>query len=448
MKPAIRVENVSKRYAIGRGPRGPYRTLRESLADAALAPFRWIGGKRELEPEPFWALRDVSFEVQPGEVVGIIGRNGAGKSTLLKILSRIVDPTAGRIEVRGRMGSLLEVGTGFHPELTGRENIYLNGSILGMTRREIDRKFDEIVAFSEIEQFLDTPVKRYSSGMYVRLAFAVAAHLDLDVLVIDEVLAVGDVGFQKKCMGRMASVAREGRTILFVSHNFGAVRSLCSRAAWIAAGQVQLDGRVNAVADAYLKDSVESQRMVRRGPVHGDKGRGEDYLLHTGESGNRLAVNCGEPLGLSFVLEAPRVLQEVSVGLTILSGTDEVVVSMASKVQNVTSEPGASRWWRVEADLACLPLNAGDYTVRVYIGDGIRDVARFSDAFSIEIREYDVFGWGNKLPAPEHWGKVYWAPAWKITPQDTDDATLQPILTSNSDSTGEHHATSRGEDRG
>src|SRR5262249_22137041 len=199
--------------------------------------------------ESFWALRGVSFSVADGEVVGVVGRNGAGKSTLLKLLSRITAPTEGRIRLRGRVASLLEVGTGFHPELTGRENVFLNGAILGMTRAEITRKFDEIVAFAEVERFLDTPVKRYSSGMYVRLAFAVAAHLDPEILLVDEVLAVGDAAFQRKCLGRMSDVARGGRTVLFVSHNLGAVRSLCSRSLYLRSGSLAMDGPTNATLD-------------------------------------------------------------------------------------------------------------------------------------------------------------------------------------------------------
>jgi lipopolysaccharide transport system ATP-binding protein len=226
MRPAIRVDSVSKQYRLGARQFGGYRTLRESLVDAVRAPLsrlRRRAGRfdERTSTDALWALKDVSLKIQPGEVVGLIGRNGAGKSTLLKILSRITEPTAGRAELRGRVGSLLEVGTGFHNELTGRENIYLNGSILGMTRREIDRKFDEIVAFAEMDRFLDTPVKRYSSGMFVKLAFAVAAHMDLEILLVDEVLAVGDLDFQKKCMQKMGSIAEGGRTVVFVSHNLG-----------------------------------------------------------------------------------------------------------------------------------------------------------------------------------------------------------------------------------
>src|SRR5450631_3328503 len=222
--PAIRVERLSKRYRIGTA-QARYKTLRDSLVATVKAPLRWIAGERSAPDSHFWALDDVSFEVNPGEVVGIIGRNGAGKSTLLKILSRITRPTKGRVELYGRVGSLLEVGTGFHPELTGRENVYLNGAILGMKKAEIARKFDEIVAFAEIEKFIDTPVKWYSSGMYMRLAFAVAANFEPEILIVDEVLAVGDGPFQKKCLAKMGEIARSGRTVIFVSHNMGAIEA-------------------------------------------------------------------------------------------------------------------------------------------------------------------------------------------------------------------------------
>ncbi len=257
-EPIIRVEGLGKRYLLGaqRGDNGKYRTLRDTLADTAARVVRRFGAGREptADPQEFWALRDVSFEVKPGEVVGIIGRNGAGKSTLLKVLSRITEPTQGRISIAGRVASLLEVGTGFHPELTGRENIYLNGAILGMHRREIKAKFDEIVAFAEVERFLDTPVKRYSSGMYVRLAFAVAAHLEPEILIVDEVLAVGDAEFQKKCLGKMNDVAKQdGRTVLFVSHNIGAVNVICSRALLLQSGSLLLDDSPGRVTRRYFE---------------------------------------------------------------------------------------------------------------------------------------------------------------------------------------------------
>jgi lipopolysaccharide transport system ATP-binding protein len=252
---AIRVEHLSKQYIIGRYHRGS-DTFREALMNAFSAPFHYFarGRTATAEEEEFWALKDVGFEIRKGEIVGIIGRNGAGKSTLLKILSRITDPTRGHIEIRGRVASLLEIGTGFHGELTGRENVYLNGAILGMTRSEIDRKFDEIVSFSEVEKFLETPVKHYSSGMYIRLAFAVAAHLETDIILVDEVLAVGDVQFQNKCLGKMQDVAGLGRTVLFVSHNLAAVQRLCSKAILLEDQTLKYFGAVETAIAKYLED--------------------------------------------------------------------------------------------------------------------------------------------------------------------------------------------------
>ena len=256
----IRVEGLSKRYTLGAASNERYTALRDVVAQGARRLMRT--GRRAAETDAsssstdFWALKDVSFEVRRGEVVGIIGRNGAGKSTLLKILSRITEPTTGKITLKGRVASLLEVGTGFHPELTGRENIFLNGAILGMSRVEIKAKFDEIVAFAEVERFLDTPVKRYSSGMYVRLAFAVAAHLEPEILIVDEVLAVGDAQFQKKCLGKMQEVSKQGRTVLFVSHNMGTVANLCGRVVWLEQGRVRDIGPPNPQIARYTSESV------------------------------------------------------------------------------------------------------------------------------------------------------------------------------------------------
>jgi lipopolysaccharide transport system ATP-binding protein len=250
MQPIIRVEGVSKKYQIGRS-RPSLPTLRDALANAVKKP--WRLREKQAQEETIWALKDVSFDVLPGEVVGIVGPNGAGKSTLLKILSRVTKPTTGRIELYGRSGSLLEVGTGFHPELTGRENIFLNGAILGMGRREISRKFDEIVAFAEVERFIETPVKHFSSGMYLRLAFAVAAHLDPEILIVDEVLAVGDLRFQRRCLNKMEDVSQQGRTVLFVSHNLPAITRLCPRAILIDHGAVKTDGPAHEVVTAYLE---------------------------------------------------------------------------------------------------------------------------------------------------------------------------------------------------
>lgn len=275
---AVRVEGLSKRYFIG-GKQEAYRTFRDSIADALMSPVRRVAnvvrGRSDSASglnEAMWALKDVSFDVKRGEVVGIIGRNGAGKSTLLKILSRITEPTEGCVKINGRVGALLEVGTGFHPELTGRENIYLNAAILGMKRHEIDRKFDEIVAFAEIEKFIDTPVKHYSSGMGLRLGFAVAAHLDPEILIVDEVLAVGDIAFQRKCMGKMGSVAGEGKTVLFVSHNLDAVMNLCSRCLVLSNGQCMFDGQTAPAISTYSK--------LGENHVHSP----DSHILYEGES--------------------------------------------------------------------------------------------------------------------------------------------------------------------
>lgn len=262
MKPIIRVENLSKQYRIGT-ERASYGTLRDSLTNAVTAPFRRFRNQHPASSiqhpseDTIWALKDINFEIMPGEVVGIIGRNGAGKSTLLKILSRITEPTTGRVDLYGRLGSLLEVGTGFHPELTGRENVYLNGAVLGMNREEMNRRFDAIVAFAEVEKFLDTPVKHYSSGMYLRLAFAVAAHLNPEILVVDEVLAVGDADFQKKCLGKMQDVANQGRTVIFVSHNMNAIEQLCSTAFRLDKGSMcEYSHNVRSVIQPYLLSGV------------------------------------------------------------------------------------------------------------------------------------------------------------------------------------------------
>jgi lipopolysaccharide transport system ATP-binding protein len=297
---ALRVEGLSKEYHIGKQIER-YQTLRDTLTATFWAPWRRAGqllrghasGAAELD-ETIWALQDVSFDVQQGEVVGIIGRNGAGKSTLLKILSRITEPTRGRAEILGRIGTLLEVGTGFHPELTGRENIYLNGAILGMKRTEIERNFDPIVAFAEVEKFLDTPVKHYSSGMYLRLAFSVAAHLEPEILLVDEVLAVGDTAFQRKCLGKMSDVAQEGRTVLFISHNMSAIRSLCDRAILIEMGRVKHDGDIFSAVAMYhgLVQSGESQSPLQA-------------ITFTNMHLNgrkRLSIKNDEPIEITFTL--------------------------------------------------------------------------------------------------------------------------------------------------
>ncbi|MBR8835799.1 MAG: ABC transporter ATP-binding protein [Stigonema ocellatum SAG 48.90 = DSM 106950] len=301
----IRVENLGKKYVIGHQQPERYTALRDviaSRAQALLNPFRKQKSKIQNSQEEFWALKDVSFEIKQGDRVGIIGRNGAGKSTLLKILSRITEPTKGSIRIQGRVASLLEVGTGFHPELTGRENIYLNGAILGMRRVEIKKKFDEMVAFAEVEKFLDTPVKRYSSGMYVRLAFAVAAHLEPEILVVDEVLAVGDAQFQKKCLGKMEEVGKEGRTVLFVSHNMSTVRQLCTRACLLAHGSVVYYGSPSGAISQYMQESVskDSNRVGAYRHIKGD-GRAEIQKMTLNDSlDSECLVSIFEPIKIAF----------------------------------------------------------------------------------------------------------------------------------------------------
>jgi len=320
----IRAEGLSKRYRIGAHPRA-YRTLRESLVEAAGAPLRWAGAavrgklRGQAGENEIWALRDVWFEVHQGEVLGVIGRNGAGKSTLLKILSKITEPSDGRVRLSGRIGSLLEVGTGFHPELTGRENIFLNGAILGMRREEIFKRFDAIVDFSEVERFIDTPVKHYSSGMYLRLAFAVAAHLDPEILLVDEVLAVGDIRFQQKCLGKMETVGREGRTVLFVSHNMPAILRLCERTILLDEGRVVADGGSTSIVARYLnldQTAVEGDTHVHWATPEGAPGdelvrlRGLRLLNREGQEQAQFDVGEAIDIEVQFwvLREAPNVV--------------------------------------------------------------------------------------------------------------------------------------------
>ena len=313
---AVQIEGLSKQYVVTARER--YYTLRDALSRGVTAPFKalWTGEARPAKEE-FWALKDVNFQVKRGEIVGIIGRNGAGKSTLLKILSRITVPSRGRVLVRGRVASLLEIGTGFHPELTGRENIFLNGAILGMTQREIREKFDEIVAFAEVERFLDTPVKHYSSGMSVRLAFAVAAHLEPDILVIDEVLAVGDAEFQKKSLGKMDEVTRrEGRTVLFVSHNMGIVSSLCRSAIWLDCGMVRQNGPARDVIGEYLvKGALNRDQIIDLGSIRRPPGTDDRLRLESLEWLCDVPLRHGEPFKARIQFKTQASLENVSVGL-------------------------------------------------------------------------------------------------------------------------------------
>lgn len=320
--PIITVKEISKDYVITH--RSSYETLRDSLTELIVKPFR--KDPKANTHEQFWALKNVSFTVGAGERIGIIGRNGAGKSTLLKILSQITSPTSGSVTLRGRVASLLEVGTGFHPELTGRENIFLNGAILGMKQAEIRKKFDEIVAFSEIEKFLDTPVKRYSSGMYVRLAFAVAAHLDPEILIVDEVLAVGDAQFQKKCLGKMQDVAKQGRTVIFVSHNMSAINQLCERVILLRDGQIAADGTPDKVISQYLthvregggRANLEDPSLRKNSLEHSAvKWKAISILNHQGQPTEQLAFQ--EPFSLELRVNVLRPINDARLGFAIQS---------------------------------------------------------------------------------------------------------------------------------
>jgi len=401
MKPIIKVENISKQYRIG-ATRESYPTLRDALAGAIRSP---LGRRRRrAATETIWALKDVSFEVAPGEVVGIIGRNGAGKSTLLKILSRITEPTTGRAELYGRTASLLEVGTGFHPELTGRENMFLNAAILGMPRSEIESKFDEIVAFAEIEKFIDTPVKHYSSGMYVRLAFAVAAHLEPDVLIVDEVLAVGDTAFQKKCLGKMQGVTQHGRTVLFVSHSMSAVKSLCGRALLLDSGRVACEGDVHEVVDQYL---MADNAVVPTGEIPDEAhnfGTMEAWFrrveLLDANNNPINQVYFGQTLRVALTIEAKQKLDGVVIGVGI-SSIDGVRVTSSYNTDGGQPPIDLARGWHrilVDLNVSLLPRH---YTFDVAVShfggaaiDMLSSTLQF-EALGIAESGIDNYQWGT-----------------------------------------------------
>jgi lipopolysaccharide transport system ATP-binding protein len=363
--PAIIVENLSKRYVIGHR-RSKDDGIRHVFEDAIRAPLAWIRSRRtrpKIGNTEFWALKDVSFQVKQGEVVGVIGNNGAGKSTLLKILSRITMPTKGRIRINGRIASLLEVGTGFHQELTGRENIFLNGAILGMTRVEIIRKFDEIVAFSEIEEFLDTPVKRYSSGMYVRLAFAVAAHLEPEILIVDEVLAVGDAAFQKKCLGKMGSFSQSGRTVLFVSHNMDAVRSLCQRAIWMKDGKLHEDGGVDDIINSYFNSTPSN---VSFSNTNKDYGLSIQKVLLKNTRGEETGqFRPGEDLVVEITYDAQKRIDRptITMGIQGIKGT----CFTANMLLDGHSPEYVEGKGRISCTFRAIPLLPQNYIVRMAV---------------------------------------------------------------------------------
>lgn len=403
---AIRVTHLGKQYRLG-GKQAVYSTFRETLVNAANAPLRWVKGERRKEQDLFWALDDVSFEVNHGEAIGIIGRNGAGKSTLLKILSHITSPTRGRVDLYGRIGSLLEVGTGFHPELSGRENIFLNGAILGMSRVEIARKFDEIVEFSGVEKFLDTPVKFYSSGMYVRLAFAVAAHLEPEILVVDEVLAVGDAEFQKKCLGKMGDVAHEGRTVLFVSHNMAAIESLCKKSMILSSGKITEAGLTSEIVSLYLRQH-DSSPLMRDGVV-------TKIFTQNFDGINTSTFRIGESIRIIIQLTiGNRIITNPVIGIGVNSSLGQRLFTVGTYFLD-TPLPDLYGNVEIICDLPSPVLSPGVYLLKLAIGDNpFSNFFEAENIYQFEVASSDYFGNG-RLPQPQQ-GILVSKSSWKVQP--------------------------------
>ncbi len=395
MTAAIRVEGLSKRFRLG---------SRTGLS--------WLTRPRD----EIWALREVCFEVAPGEALGIVGRNGAGKSTLLKILARITAPSAGRAAIRGRVGSLLDVGTGFHPELSGRENVFLNGAILGMRKAEIQARFDAIAAFSGVERFLDTPVKRYSSGMRVRLAFAVAAHLEPEILIVDEVLAVGDAEFQRRCLGKMGDVASSGRTVLFVSHNLAALRALCSRALWLEDGRLRRQGPVDAVVDAYLAGGRERQRSAALSERWDRRGSGELRFtrleLRARTPGGEAATGRALELRVAYAGAAQEPLKNVRFALSVSDGYGSRIFALDTRFLNADFGELPPRG-EIVCEIPELPLNPGRYDVRAWATVAERVADDVEHAASLDVEAGDFFGTGRQ-PLRDKNGPVAVRHAWRL----------------------------------
>jgi lipopolysaccharide transport system ATP-binding protein len=410
-RPAVRVERIGKRYRLGQ--RLPYRSLRETLTTAVRGRLR---GQRTEQRETIWALRDVSFEVAEGEVIGIIGRNGAGKSTLLKILARITDPTEGRVEVHGRVGSLLEVGTGFHMELTGRENIFLNGAILGMKRAEIQRKFDEIVAFAEIDQFLDTPVKHYSTGMYLRLAFAVAAHLEPEILLVDEVLAVGDAAFQKKCLGKMGDVAMQGHTVLLVSHNMGAVKALCEKALYLDAGSLAAYDETERCISHYLNLQPGARKAEVELPP---RDTAPVQLLRVAVRDEHACGRWEFPHDRPFIVRIELIVRErlTNVFLAMHIHDQDLATILFSRdfeTDTTRLEERKPGHYRYEIQIPACLLVPGEYSLSVHVAqrmpgriiDGVDHACSFAIVDNGSINARMGFPWRGKLAVPLSWKAV------------------------------------------
>jgi lipopolysaccharide transport system ATP-binding protein len=417
MKAIIEAKNLSKRYRIG--PRS-HTSLRDAFAASVRAPLRGLRNGRTNSNNTIWALNDVSFAVAPGEVLGIIGRNGAGKSTLLKILSRITKPTKGHVEMHGRVGSLLEVGTGFHSELTGRENIFLNGAILGMSKREIEAKFDEIVEFAETREFLDTPVKHYSSGMTVRLAFAVAAHLEPEILIIDEVLAVGDVAFQRKCLGKMNEVAKAGRTVLFVSHNLSAVNALCERAILLHEGALLLDGPTSEVTTYYLNVTNKLYSPVTWADVPRET-TAEIHLLSARimqAATDTNAIDCREPFTIAFEYENKMVVNNARFFILVRNARGDIVFSTSD--YDVLTDAAANR--RAGKFLSEVTMPGGLLKAGTYYGTIGADIKNERVIFvKNDVFQFEVFESGDDTLAERHKRLGFIAPLlkWQISQTDS-----------------------------
>lgn len=400
---AVQARGISKEYRVG-GKQSGYRTIRDTVSDALRSPKSFFGAKEETQKGPaktFWALEDVSFDVQHGDVIGIVGRNGAGKSTLLKVLSRITQPTRGTADIYGRVGSLLEVGTGFHPELTGRENVFLNGVILGMRPAEITSKFDEIVAFAEIEKFIDTPVKHYSSGMHLRLAFAVAAHLEPEILVVDEVLAVGDAAFQRKCTGKMGQVAREGRTVLFVSHNLAAVRQLCNKGLMLASGRVVTEGPADEVLREYLASTCADD-VTDLSQIRDRTGRGDvrfESIHFEDEAGRRTAgLSAGQPGRIVLNLGGRKRVRDVTCCISLNNELAQCITYLKSTfVGAAIEETGPGE--KLVCTIPRMHLAPGRYRIGVWLrGDNERQ-DHINDAGPVEVEDGNFFQTGQAVQA-------------------------------------------------
>lgn len=399
MAPILEVRNISKKYRIGHST-GPYLSFREKMTGL----FRFNG----VEQEDFWALDDVSFDVEPGMSLGIIGKNGAGKSTLLKILSKITPPTKGKIVTRGRIASLLEVGTGFHAELTGRENVFFNGSLLGMKRKEIETRFDEIIDFSGTEKFLDTPLKHYSSGMQLRLAFAVAAFLEPEILVIDEVLAVGDAEFQKKCLGKMEDVSKSGRTILFVSHNMTAVKHLCPECIHIEAGKMIQKASTDRVIASYLASSVDDRSVT----ANFDKPASANTWVESIRLGGSHPLEYGDHLQIEAKFKSINPVQPC-IGFVISSVNGVQIINTNNRYQNATSHGDKMSSGIIRCDLGAVPLMKGSYVISFYFGDNVGDEHVVENAITFTVDEKDVWGKG-KLP-PRNVSELWWPTQFTIS---------------------------------